>query len=84
MRILIAVMPAILLVGCSKAAPIKNEGVGIANPASEHCVKIGGNIEIRKEANGEVGYCHLPDGRIVEEWTLFRSSTDDRATPDAQ
>jgi uncharacterized protein len=48
--------------------------VGMANPASVHCGKLGGRVEIRKEAGGEVGYCHLPDGRVIEEWKLFRSA----------
>jgi putative hemolysin len=48
----------------------------MANPASVHCVKAGGRVEIRKEAAGEVGYCHLPDGRVIEEWQFFRSSQD--------
>jgi len=38
---------------------------------------MGGKIEIRKEAKGEVGYCHLPDGRTIEEWQFFRSSGND-------
>ena len=75
LRILITAMSAVLLVGCSESAPSKNAGAGIANPASEHCVKMGGKIEIRKEAKGEVGYCHLPDGRTIEEWQFFRSWT---------
>ena len=50
--------------------------VGIANPASVACGKRGGKTEIRTEADGgQAGYCHLPDGRICEEWALFR---DDR------
>ncbi|WMS44253.1 DUF333 domain-containing protein [Acuticoccus sp. MNP-M23] len=44
----------------------------LANPASQFCVTHGGTLEIRTEANGEVGYCHLPDGRVVEEWTYLR------------
>lgn len=55
------------------AAPAP-EAIGIANPASEHCVKLGGKLEIRSETGGQVGYCHLPDGRVVEEWALFRES----------
>lgn len=47
---------------------------GMANPASAHCVKLGGRLEIRDGANGQSGYCHLPDGRVVEEWALFRAS----------
>jgi putative hemolysin len=47
--------------------------VGLANPASAYCVERGGTIAIRDEAGGQVGYCSLPDGRVIEEWTLFRS-----------
>lgn len=59
-----------LLGGCSstEASPT----VAIANPASEHCVKKGGKLEIIKDAAGEKGMCHLPDGTVVEEWELFR------------
>lgn len=47
--------------------------VGMPNPASAYCVEQGGKLEIRRESAGEVGYCHLPDGRVIEEWTLFRA-----------
>ncbi|GAB5375786.1 MAG: hypothetical protein AcusKO_22480 [Acuticoccus sp.] len=50
--------------------------VGLANPASEYCVSLGGRIEIRMATDGEVGYCHLPDGRVVEEWALFHARDD--------
>lgn len=47
--------------------------IGMANPASEYCVQLGGRLEIRKDADGsEYGMCHLPDGSVIEEWTLFR------------
>ncbi len=46
--------------------------VGIANPASEHCVGLGGTLEIQESAEGQVGFCHIPDGRVCEEWALFR------------
>lgn len=47
--------------------------VGLANPASVHCGGIGGKVEIRKDAKGnETGYCRLPDGKLCEEWALFR------------
>ncbi|WP_111859117.1 I78 family peptidase inhibitor [Acinetobacter sp. CFCC 10889] len=48
--------------------------IGMANPASKYCVEQGGRSEIVKEAQGEVGYCHLKDGQKVEEWALFRQS----------
>jgi putative hemolysin len=46
----------------------------MGNPASAYCASLGGRVEIRREAAGEAGYCHLPDGRVVEEWQLFRAA----------
>ncbi|PRD44827.1 DUF333 domain-containing protein [Phyllobacterium phragmitis] len=56
--------------GCTSP---KDEPAGMPNPASAYCVSIGGRLEIRQEAKGQAGYCHLPDGRVVDEWELFRS-----------
>lgn len=72
-------LPLLLLslAGCAAtqpAPPPPPAPIGMPNPASEHCVKLGGKLEIRSEAGGQTGYCHLPDGRVVEEWTLFRES----------
>lgn len=47
--------------------------VGLANPASEFCVKQGGKLEPKKDAqNSSDAMCHLPDGQVVEEWEYFR------------
>lgn len=48
--------------------------IGMANPASVYCQKVGGKVRIHKESNGEVGYCHLPNGQVVEEWKLYRAA----------
>ncbi|MGQ3675613.1 putative hemolysin [Xanthobacter sp. TB0139] len=48
--------------------------VGLANPASQYCASLGGKLEMRTTPEGQVGYCHLPDGRIEEEWALFRAN----------
>ncbi|MFH7807925.1 I78 family peptidase inhibitor [Acinetobacter sp. BSP-153] len=73
------------LSGCSTAQ--KNDAekpnIGMANPASTYCVEQGGKLEIRKEANGEVGYCHLPNGQVIEEWELFRTSQSKCVTEQA-
>ena len=54
------------------AAPAQQ--AGIANPASVHCVEVGGTLEIVTESGGgQAGYCHMKDGSVCEEWTLFRS-----------
>jgi putative hemolysin len=47
--------------------------IGMANPASQHCLQRGGQLEMRQDpAGNEYGLCHLPDGRLIEEWALFR------------
>lgn len=64
------------LAACS-ATPNKDmtpPKIGMPNPASKFCVDQGGQLEIRNEANGQVGYCKLPNGQVVEEWELFRAS----------
>ena len=47
--------------------------IGMANPASVHCVDAGGRLEIRNGKAGQYGICHLPDGRSCEEWSYFRT-----------
>ncbi|MFM8855947.1 MAG: DUF333 domain-containing protein [Actinomycetota bacterium] len=49
----------------------------IANPASVFCVEQGGTLEIVDEADGQVGYCTLPDGTRIEEWEYYRSQNPD-------
>ncbi|BCU64680.1 hypothetical protein F941_01701 [Acinetobacter bouvetii DSM 14964 = CIP 107468] len=56
--------------------------VGIANPASEYCVKQGGKVEIKNDKNGQVGYCHLKNGTAVEEWAFFRANQQTRCLPE--
>lgn len=46
--------------------------VGMANPASTNCIEMGGTLEIVEGADGQFGLCHLPDGRVCDEWALFR------------
>jgi putative hemolysin len=55
------------------SAPVE-QNVGIANPASTNCVKLGGTLEIAEGEGGQYGLCHLPDGRVCEEWALFRDN----------
>ncbi|WP_372512681.1 DUF333 domain-containing protein [Mycobacterium yunnanensis] len=49
-------------------------GMGVPNPASVYCLGRGGSLEITTgDPAGEIGLCHLPDGRVVEEWELYRT-----------
>lgn len=65
-----------LLVGCSTAqesVELKPK-IGSPNPASQYCIEQGGKLEMRSETNGQVGYCHLEDGQVIEEWKLLKES----------
>ena len=49
--------------------------MGTANPASVHCTDIQGWVEvIGTAAGGQIGYCHLRDGRVCETWGLLRDN----------
>ncbi|MPV60950.1 hypothetical protein CFB46_16050 [Burkholderia sp. HI2761] len=47
----------------------------LANPASVNCEKLGGRHVVRSLPRGQVGMCMFKDGRVCEEWALYR---DDR------
>lgn len=80
-------MGAVLLAltGCAtQNAETSAPKIGMANPASQYCVEQGGKLEIHNESNGQVGYCHLPNGQVVEEWALFRSSQSECVAEEAK
>lgn len=58
--------------GASQASAQPGHWASSANPASSYCAELGGRLELRLEQAGEAGYCHLPDGGVVEEWQLYR------------
>jgi hypothetical protein len=67
---------SLVLAGCGDGESEPTDpSTGIANPASEFCVEQGGTVEIVDEADGQVGYCNLPDGTRIEEWEYFEQET---------
>ncbi|HHX2497973.1 TPA: putative hemolysin [Neisseria subflava] len=71
--LILSLAAATALAACSASEKQKPSNVNVANPASEFCVKQGGKSEIKKDKDGnEYGVCHLPDGKVVEEWEYFR------------
>ncbi|WP_374668502.1 I78 family peptidase inhibitor [Acinetobacter sp.] len=77
---------AVLGLSACSTAPTADEHapkLGMENPASRYCIDQGGKLEIKNEKNGQVGYCHLPNGAIVEEWALFRSSQQGKCQSEA-
>ncbi|MGS0682207.1 DUF333 domain-containing protein [Shewanella sp. 125m-7] len=75
---------AMLLSACNPKEPepelSQKDATTLANPASMFCISLGGYIVIENNDNGQVGYCNLPDGKRVEEWTLYRDSTKQSLT----
>ena len=67
MRQMIGLIFVALLAICPESA------WALANPASVFCVQSGGKSEIRKGPRGQYGVCRLPDGRVVDEWSYYRS-----------
>ena len=67
-------MTALFLGGCAQPQPAEPAApmIGMANPASVYCAKLGGKIRIEKTAAGEHGICVLPSGAEIDEWELFR------------
>ena len=58
--------------GCTRSDMTTAERVALANPASVNCIKVGGKLTIKRTAQGDVGMCQLPSGKVCEEWALFR------------
>lgn len=72
-KILLVGSLAVLSTACAKNEPTE-KSVGLANPASVYCESIGGKSEIIKSDEGWYGVCHLPDGKTVDEWELYRAN----------
>lgn len=66
----------LLLTACDSQPTVQTtpQPVSMANPASSYCIEQGGTLEIETQANGQVGYCTLPNGQRIEEWQLYRQS----------
>jgi len=59
--------------GVAVPATTTPAAVGMANPASVNCGKVGGSTVILKNPDGgEYGMCKFTNGTSCEEWALFR------------
>jgi uncharacterized protein len=85
-KILILSALVMSLTACATAQNTNEETpkLGMPNPASKFCIDQGGKLDIKNEANGQVGYCQLPDGKVIEEWEFFRSSLKECNAEEAQ
>lgn len=76
-KLLWAPLALLVMTACSQTPPqpqpeTRVPRVGMANPASVYCEKLGGKLVIQRTERGEIGICHLPDGTQIDEWVLFR------------
>jgi putative hemolysin len=82
-----ACAPAAAPTAAPDPAATSTTAAGIANPASEYCVKNGGKLEIVTAADGsQTGNCTLPDKTVCDEWAYFRGECGGagaQATPQA-
>lgn len=84
-KLFILSIAVLALVSCSIVPEQESTSIiGMPNPASQYCIEQGGTLNIKTEVNGQVGYCHLADGQVVEEWTLFRESQQTCVPEEAQ
>ncbi|MDO5651880.1 MAG: DUF333 domain-containing protein [Moraxella sp.] len=68
-------MASVAITGCANLKSTNSQAIGMANPASEYCISVGGKLEAKRDSEGnEYALCHLPNGKVVEEWELFRSA----------
>ena len=62
---------ALAVTACAQPEP-QPPRVGMANPASVYCQKLGGKTLMKSNDKGQYGICQLPDGKQIEEWELYR------------
>ena len=76
LRYCLALAACMAAAGCAAtppSAPTTNAPMTqLANPASKHCVDVGGKLVIEQGEGGEMGVCVFEDNRQCEEWALMR------------
>lgn len=66
-------VPAVLvLTGCANSGGGPDSDNQMTQYAAEYCRSVGGENEIRESRLGTGRYCRLPDGRVENEWQLYR------------
>lgn len=63
----------LLLAGCAAGAGGPDSQNQMTQYAAEYCRSIGGENELSETRLGTGRYCRLPDGRVENEWQLYRS-----------
>ncbi|MEA1937314.1 MAG: DUF333 domain-containing protein [Patescibacteria group bacterium] len=62
-----AVIAVIILFSCGFVDCVS----GMSNPASVYCDELGYKYVVKETADGQRGFCQLPDGSTVDGWKFF-------------
>lgn len=64
----LTLMIAFVVTGCAGG-----QGMSMQTAAAEYCESVGGERITKESSLGTGRYCRLPDGRVENEWQLYRS-----------
>ncbi|EMD9040384.1 DUF333 domain-containing protein [Salmonella enterica] len=73
-------LPGVLLLStCSSSQPNapRPARIGMPNPAAVYCEQQGGTLMPVQTPQGVRSDCKLPNGEILDEWTLWRRDHPD-------
>ncbi|EAP0006257.1 DUF333 domain-containing protein [Salmonella enterica subsp. enterica serovar Typhimurium] len=75
----IALPGVLLLSACSSSQPNapRLPRIGMPNPAAVYCEQQGGTLMPVQTPQGVRSDCKLPNGEIIDEWTLWRREHPD-------
>ncbi|EIL9389003.1 DUF333 domain-containing protein [Salmonella enterica] len=75
----IALPGVLLLSACSSSQPNapRSPRIGMPNPAAVYCEQQGGTLMPVQTPQGVRFDCKLPNGEIIDEWTLWRREHPD-------
>jgi putative hemolysin len=62
----------LLLAGCASEGGGADSQNLMTQRAAEYCESVGGTTEVQETSLGTGRYCHLPDGRVENQWRLYR------------
>ncbi|EBA9644412.1 DUF333 domain-containing protein [Salmonella enterica] len=70
----IALPGVLLLSACSSSQPdaSRQPRIGMPNPAAVYCEQQGGTLAPVQTPQGVRSDCKLPNGEVIDEWTLWR------------
>tara|TARA_R110002072_G_scaffold30095_7_gene94244 strand:- start:722 stop:976 length:255 start_codon:yes stop_codon:yes gene_type:complete len=66
-------MAALLVLGgCAAGGGGAESQNHMTQRAAEYCESLGGETEVQETSLGTGRYCRLPDGRVENQWQLYR------------